>query len=135
MKPVPVPGVDDGPYWNAHAEGRVVLPRCTACDRYQQRWPLLCPECGNEDYEWSAVSGLGVIYTYTVAHRTWVAGFDEDLPYVVVSVALDEQPDLYLTTNLIGSYQVGELDIGLRVRAAFESRGDRTILQFALDRR
>ncbi|WP_026928406.1 Zn-ribbon domain-containing OB-fold protein [Granulicoccus phenolivorans] len=134
VKPVPKPTAADQPYWDGLAEHRVVLARCTACGTYSQRLPMLCHNCTGEEFAWSQVSGRGSIYTYTVARQSWVEGFAEEIPYVVVSVALEEQPDTYLTTNLVGDYDLDELDLGLPVVAEFEARGDATLLQFRLDR-
>lgn len=134
VKPVPIPAEADLPYWNGLAEHRVVLARCTQCGTYSQRLPMLCHNCTGEDFEWAQVSGRGTIYTYTVARQSWVEGFTEEIPYVVVSVALAEQPETYLTTNLVGDYDLDELDLGLPVVAEFEARGEATLLQFRLDR-
>jgi uncharacterized OB-fold protein len=90
--------------------------------------------CGGEAFAWTEVSGRGAIYTYTVARQTWVAGFAADLPYVIVVVELSEHPAVRLVTNLVGAYAIEELDLGVPVKAAFEKRGEATILQFELDR-
>ena len=60
-------------------------------------------------------------------------GFEEDLPYVVVAVAIEEQPSLLITTNLVGDFDPDQLDIGLPVVATFSPRGDIDLLQFRLD--
>jgi uncharacterized OB-fold protein len=95
---------------------------------------MACPSCRGECFEWSEVSGRGSIHTWTVARQSWVAGFAEEIPYVIVSVSMEEQPSLYLTTNLIGDYEIGDLDIGMPVIADFEERADSVLLQFRLDR-
>jgi uncharacterized OB-fold protein len=94
----------------------------------------VCPNCRGESFSWTEVSGRGTIYTYTVARQTWVAGFEDEVPYVVVAVSVAEQPSLLLTTNLIGDFDIDRLDIGLPVRADFAMQGQTTILQFRLDR-
>jgi uncharacterized OB-fold protein len=134
-KPVPVPGAGDAPYWEGLRNGQLVLPRCTSCGWYTQRLQMACPGCRGEEFQWEQVSGRGWVYTYTVARQTWVAGFEDELPYVIVAVSLAEQPSLFLTTNLVGDFQIDDLDIGLPVVAEFEARGDQTLLQFRLDRR
>jgi hypothetical protein len=95
---------------------------------------MVCPNCRGETFSWIEVSGRGTIYTYTVVRQTWVEGFESELPYVVVSVSLIEQPSLLLTANLIGQFEIDELDIGLPVQATYEQRGDVVLLQFCLDR-
>jgi uncharacterized OB-fold protein len=133
-KPVPIPGEADRPYWDALRERRVVFPRCTACGTLTQRLPMVCGNCQGESFEWAQVSGRGAIYTFSIARQTWVPAFRGELPYVVVAVAVAEQSALMVTTNLVGDYELEELDLGLPVIAEFEPRGDTTLLQFRLDR-
>jgi uncharacterized OB-fold protein len=132
QKPIPVPAEADRPYWDALKERRLVLYRCSACGWYSQRPKMFCQECLGEDFEWSEVSGKGRIYGFTRVHQTWVAAFREETPYVLVSVALDEQPSLVLVTNLLGEFDFDDLDIDLPVIADFEPRGDEMLLQFRL---
>jgi uncharacterized protein len=133
-KPVPVPTEADRPYWDALRERKVVFARCTSCGSMTQRLPMACTRCRGEAFEWTEVSGRGTIYTFSVARQTWVPAFLDDLPYVVVAVAISEQPSLVVTTNLVGDYEPDELTIGLPVVAEFETRGDAALLQFRLDR-
>jgi uncharacterized OB-fold protein len=93
---------------------------------------MVCSNCRGESFTWTPVSGRGSIYTYTVARQTWVTGFEEDVPYVIVVVAIAEQPSVLITTNLVGDFEIDKLDIGLPVAAAFVPRGDITLLQFRL---
>jgi uncharacterized protein len=133
-KPVPIPTQADRPYWDALRERKVVFSRCTACGSMTQRLPMVCTQCQGESFEWTQVSGRGTIYSFSVARQTWVPAFRDQLPYVVVAVAISEQPSLVVTTNLVGDYELDELTIGLPVVAEFEPRGEATLLQFRLDR-
>ena len=132
-KPVPVPGDADRPFWDGLREGRLLLSRCEACGYHTQRALVVCPNCGGESFAWSEVSGRGTIYAYTIARQTWVSGFEEDLPYVVVAVQIDEQPSVLITTNLVGEFDLDQLDIGLPVVATFDRREDVDLLQFRLN--
>jgi uncharacterized OB-fold protein len=133
-KPVPIPTQADRPYWDTLRERKVVFSRCTACGSMTQRLPMVCTQCQGESFEWTQVSGRGTIYSYSVARQTWVPAFRDQLPYVVVAVAIFEQPSLVVTTNLVGDYELDELTIGLPVVAEFEPRGEATLLQFRLER-
>jgi uncharacterized OB-fold protein len=134
VKPIPVPSDADRPFWDGTRAHRLVLSRCDRCGWCAQRSQLVCPNCRGEAFTWSEVSGRGTIWSYTVAHQTWTAGFEDELPYVVVAVAIEEQPSLLLVTDLVGDFSLDELDVGLPVRAAYEPRGDETLLQFELAR-
>jgi uncharacterized OB-fold protein len=132
-KPVPIPSEDDRPYWDALKQRRLVLSRCTTCGWYTQRSQAVCVNCRGEEFEWSEVSGRAKIYTWAIARQTWVAGFEDELPYVTISVAIEEQPQVLLTTNLTGDFPVDHLAIGLAVIADYEPRGDEVLLQFRVD--
>lgn len=132
--PVPVPAQEDLPYWEGLRRRELVLHRCDACGALRQRAELLCGDCGGESFTWTPLSGRGTLYSYAVARRTWVRGFDAQLPYVIVAVSVAEWPALLLTTNLVGEFDVDGLELFQPVRAAFEERGEWTLLQFELDR-
>ncbi|WP_157788899.1 Zn-ribbon domain-containing OB-fold protein [Rhodococcus rhodochrous] len=130
-KPIPVPDEADLPYWDGLKDGRLVLCRCDNCGLLTQRLPMLCVSCRTEAFSWAEVSGRGSIYSFTIMRRSWVSGFG-GFPYVVVAVAIEEQPSLVLITNLVGDFVIDDLEIGMPVTATYEERGDAALLQFRL---
>ncbi|MEV6657249.1 Zn-ribbon domain-containing OB-fold protein [Nocardia fluminea] len=131
-KPIPIPTEADRPYWDALREHRVVLSRCVACGWLSQRRKMMCLQCHSEEFDWAEISGRGTIYSFTAVHQTWVTAFKDHVPYVLVSVAIEEQPSLILVTNLLGEYDFEELEIGQPVVADFEPCGSEVLLQFRL---
>lgn len=98
------------PFWDAAAEGRLLLPRCTACGVfiwYPRDW---CPECLSREIEWIEASGRGTIYSHTTVRRGAPPALRDAVPYVVAVVELDEGPRML--TNVVtedpGALQVGE---------------------------
>jgi uncharacterized OB-fold protein len=92
----------DGPYWNALAEGRLLLPRCGGCGRWH--WPAVfrCGECGAWEPQWQPVELRGRVFSWT---RTWHAfGGAEGLgvPYVSLIVELPQAGDRRLLGILAG---------------------------------
>jgi uncharacterized OB-fold protein len=83
--------------------------------------PPRCPRCLSENVEPSPVSGRGRVYTYTVNRRAWSPGLE--VPYVIAIVALDEQPDLRLMTNIVGC-SPDEVAIGMPVQVEFREQGE-----------
>ena len=117
-RPLPVPDLDSTPYWEAAHQHRLVLPRCRGCGRFNfPPQPYLCPHCGAEDLAWTALSGRGTVYTFSVMHDSLVRGLPP--PYVVASVELEEQPGLRVVANIPGC-SVGEVFIGMPVEVTFE---------------
>ena len=56
-------------------------------------------------------------------HRTSKWHPKMEVPFVIARVALDDAPGVYLTTNIVGC-EVGEVDIGDRVKVKFEQQDD-----------
>jgi len=131
-KPIPVPSETNAPYWEGARERRLVLQRCTACGWYNNPPRIICPQCQGESFEWSQVSGKGTIFSYTITYQTVTPGFSDELPYVIVHVGIDEQPECIITTNLVGPWNADTLDINLPVIVEFEDRGGATLPQFRL---
>jgi hypothetical protein len=109
-----------------------MLQRCTGCKRYTHPPTLVCPRCGREDQVWEKASGRGTIHSFTIARQSTTRGFQSEVPYAVVLVALEEDPDVLLLTNLVGPVDLEALDVGDAVTATFEARGDMVLPQFEL---
>jgi uncharacterized OB-fold protein len=89
-KPRPIVDGLTQPYWDAAAEGRLLLQRCDACERYQWYPRAHCVQCGAADPAWIEAQGRGRLHTFTVLHKTPNPEFQGDLPYVLAIVELDE---------------------------------------------
>ena len=63
----------------------------------------VCPHCHHTDprFAFELVAGHGVIRSWTVIRRSFLPGFDDDLPFVLVDVALDGHDDLRLIGRLL----------------------------------
>jgi uncharacterized OB-fold protein len=66
-------------------------------------------------------------------HQSFLPGFEEDVPFVLVDVELVEQPDLRIIGRLMDGPDA-KLQIGDSVHVAFEDLGsDRAVPAFALE--
>lgn len=104
------------PYWNAAAEGRLVVPYCTACQRSFWYPRGFCPACGGDAIEWRPSNGTGVVYSYTIINKAfgrWTA----ETPFAVGYVELDEGPRVL--ANLVGG-DLGSIEVGMKVAATFD---------------
>jgi len=89
-KPVPMPDHVTGEFWDAARQHRLLIQRCQDCGANQFFPQSFCRKCLSDHMEWLEASGKGVIYTYTVVHRPPTQTFEEDVPYTVALVELDE---------------------------------------------
>jgi uncharacterized protein len=132
-KAIPVATDRDRPYWEGAKEGRLILQRCVTCGLYSSQPRVICPRCHGDSFEWHQVSGRGRIHSYTIVHQTTIPGFEDEVPYVVVHVQLNEEPTCYVTANLlIDDRERERLTIDLPVAVQFEQRGDVALPQFRL---
>lgn len=119
----PLPVVTDWNrfFWTSGSDGRLRFQRCTACDSLQHPPAPACRRCGCGALETEAVSGRAVVHSHTANHQQWYVGFPP--PYSVAVVAIDEDPRVRVTTNIVGC-PPEEVHVGMRVRVAFEQVDD-----------
>src|SRR5215472_6430412 len=76
--PPPPVNPETKPFWDAAAQGRLLIKRCTACDEPHWYPRAICPFCGSERTEWMEASGHGTIYSYSVFRRARRGTHDDD---------------------------------------------------------
>ena len=89
-KPLAHPSELSRPYWEAAAEGRLVLQRCASCGNLRHYPRLLCDSCYSDAVDWVPASGRGKVHSWTVCHHAFHPGFAAELPYTLVTVDLEE---------------------------------------------
>lgn len=126
----PVPKIDDAnrPHWEGAKAGALRVQRCTSCGKLRYPPARWCDACREEGAEWVTLSGRGTVWSWCVFHRAYFKGFEEELPYPVVLIELEEGPFLY--SNLVG-VPPERIRIGMPVRAVFEMATDElTLIKF-----
>jgi uncharacterized OB-fold protein len=124
-KPLPEPSRDTKPYWDALREGRLVIQQCAACGKLRHYPRPVCDACYSMDATWRQVSGRGKVHSWTVAHHPFHPGFKAELPYVLVTVDLEE--GVRMIAQLRG-VSPDAISIGLPVEVAFERATDELTL-------
>lgn len=103
-------------FWTSGADGRLRFLRCSTCLYFIHPPASYCPQCGGRHAAPEAVTGRGKLYSYTVNHQSWDGTGDV---YIIGVVAIDEQPDLRLLTNLV-DVTVDGVRIGMPLEVVFE---------------
>ena len=114
----PVPKLDDpdqGPFWAAAREHRLIAQRCTNCGALRYPALQICPTCWDRDFEWADVSTEGSIWSYVVYHRAFHPGFKDELPYVVAIV--ENTDGVRYTGRVVGRRE--DVSVGAKVHAVF----------------
>ena len=111
-RPIPSPAVtlESKPFWDAAAEGRFLIKRCTACGKAHWYPRAICPLCHSPDTVWEESPGEGVVYTFSIMRRSPTG------PYAIGYVTLDEGPAVL--TNFVGDLEA--LAIGQKVKVRFQ---------------
>jgi hypothetical protein len=117
-KPLPGPSALTAPFWEAAHEGRLELQHCKQCNSFQYYPRKVCGNCWSEDIKWQQCSGKGSVYSYSICRIPTFPGFEQDVPYVVAMVELEE--GVRMTSNIIAC-PVTDVYIGMQVEAVFDA--------------
>ena len=104
------------PYWEAAAQGSLLIRRCADCGRAHHYPREFCPHCWSERVTWEPASGHATLYTWSVVHRNDLPPFGERVPYVAAVVDLAEGPRMMTEIVRAGP---AELRAGMAVEVAF----------------
>ncbi len=114
IRVLPALNVDNEFFWTSGKDGVLRFLRCAECETLVHPPVPYCASCGGRPAP-AAVSGRATVYSFTVNHQSWDGTTD---PYVIGLVAIDEQPDVRLTTNIVGC-AIDDVYIGMPVRVVF----------------
>jgi uncharacterized OB-fold protein len=122
-RPLPLPDDDTAPYWEAASRGELRVQRCGACRAWRFPPRPCCPCCRSDAARWERVSGRGTIYSFVVAHAPVLPAFADRVPFAVVLVELEEDPQLRVVGNLL-DVAPDAVQIGMPVVVDFETVAD-----------
>lgn len=101
------PDVFTKPFWDAAAEHRLVVPKCTACGTFRLPPSAFCWRCQAQDVEWVEHDGTGVVYSFTIIHHPLMPELSDSVPYVPAVVELPGTNGC----RLVGALQEVRLDV------------------------
>ena len=90
-RPTPAGEGEFGPWFEACAEGRLLVQRCDACGHHQWYPRAVCTQCAATP-QWLEVSNRGRVYTFTVIRQYGMKPFAAELLYCLAMVDLDDVP-------------------------------------------
>lgn len=120
-RPLPVVDEDSRAFWEAGSRDVLSFAACNSCGALLHPTPPLCRYCRSGDLGRRDVAPTGVVVGVTVNHHPWDPRFPP--PYVVATVAVDEDPRVRILSNLVDVVPE-EARVGMRVTARFEQRDD-----------
>ncbi|MGO9151898.1 Zn-ribbon domain-containing OB-fold protein [Mycobacterium sp.] len=128
----PLPALDPGntAFWTGGENGHLLICRCRSCRRWLHPPVPVCRFCLSTDIMTDPSCGRGKVLTYTVNRQPWLPTLPP--PYVIAVIELDDDPDLRLTSRLVG-IEPEEVFIGMRVGVRFERAGDVWLPVFGIE--
>ncbi|MSP00449.1 MAG: Zn-ribbon domain-containing OB-fold protein [Acetobacteraceae bacterium] len=127
-KLVPDPAADTKPFWDALHEGKFRLQRCADCKKVRHYPRPVCDACFSMNAEWVEASGRGMVHSWTITHHAFHPGFKVDLPFMLLTVDLEEGVRMQAQARGIAE---GDLKVGLKVKVGFERvKADLTLAVF-----
>ncbi len=102
--------------------GELRLQRCRECGLHHHYPRIACPHCGSDELEWVTGSGRGTVYSFTVIRQQGIPPFNEQVPFVVALVDLDESGARLIAQMPTTAPE--DAAVGTRVRATFKPASD-----------
>ena len=126
--PLPLPTHDNHEFYEAAQRNELRFQRCSECGTWRHYPRPACPECLSRDYTWDLATGLGRVYTWTIVHPPTLPAFEDQIPYNVVDVLLDE--GIHFQSQILDC-RPDEIRPDLRVQAVFVPvNDDITLVKF-----
>lgn len=116
QRPMPVKTPTSAPFWDALGEHRVVIQYSPSSQSYVFYPRVRAPRTLVDDLEWREISGMGTVYTFTVARRPVGPHFADALPQLLAIVEWDEGPRF--STELV-NVAPEDVAVGMRVKPVF----------------
>ena len=119
--PIPYPRGEEGVYYDALGDGRLLYQRCNDCSVAVWYPRTTCPACGGAALEWLESNRRGTVHSFTTLLRAGDPTRADDVPYTVALVDLDEGIRVLgdLAETMTGN------PIGRRVEGAIEAHEGR----------
>ncbi|MEU9242677.1 OB-fold domain-containing protein [Streptomyces sp. NPDC048385] len=108
-------------FWTSGRDGRLRFQACTGCQALIHPPQPICRHCRSHDTTVRGVSGRARLIGFTVNHRFPFPGLPT--PFIVAQVAVEEDPRVRLTTNLIDC-AAEDLHLGMQMEVVFEQAGE-----------
>jgi uncharacterized OB-fold protein len=117
---------ETAPFWDGCKQHELRIQFCTSCQKHFFYPRIFCTTCLSDQIEWRTVSGKGTLLTYVLSARP-APGFENELPYAIAIVKLDEGP--HMMSNIVNTAITPEnLKAGMAVEVVFEDVNEKVTL-------
>ena len=109
-----VPDVFTAPFWEAAAEHRLVVPRCTSCGTFRLPPSAFCWSCQAQEVDWVEQPGHGTLYSFTVIRHPILPDLADTVPHVPAVVELPDTNGCRLVGAMV-DVAPSDVHIGMEV--------------------
>ena len=109
--PAPAVNAENKPYFDAAAQGKLIVRKCADCGEHHHYPRSICPHCFSANTQWVDAKGTGTIYTCSVLRR------GVPVPYCIAYVTLEE--GVSMMTNIVDC-DLDAVRIGQKVKVVFK---------------
>ncbi|MBE9540282.1 MAG: MaoC family dehydratase N-terminal domain-containing protein [Proteobacteria bacterium] len=116
-------GHDNGWWWNAIDEGKMLIQRCKNCQTLRHPPRPMCGEC--QSIEWDSIESSmeGEVFSFTTLHYPKIPGYDYPLCCAVISL----NEGTRIVSNIVG-IDHEDVTIGMKVKGNIEQVDEKTML-------
>jgi uncharacterized OB-fold protein len=120
-----LPAVTDAnrPYWDGLASGELRLQVCPIDGVHRFPESPVCPTCLSPEFSWQSVSGRATLWSWIVMHQRYFDAFDDERPYPIAFVRLEEGP--LMMSTVLGD--PASLSVDAPLTLDFKKVGERNI--------
>jgi uncharacterized OB-fold protein len=114
-KDLPAITTSNQAFWDAAKRHELMVYKCSGCGTSYLR--VTECTCDNPRMAWVKASGKGEVYTFCIFHQAFHPAWQDDIPYNVAYVKLEEGP--LLVSNIVGCAN-DDIYIGMPVEVVFD---------------
>jgi uncharacterized OB-fold protein len=114
---------DAAAFFGPVERGELHVQQCDSCTRLRFPPRPMCPWCHSFDSSWVPTTGRGTVWSYCVPHAPLLPAYTDLAPYVVIVVALDDDPRIRIVSSMVkepngpfNEVDASDVHIGQRVR-------------------
>lgn len=118
-----VRGHDNGWWWNAVDEGKVLIQRCKDCQTLRHPPRPMCGQCQSMNWDSIESSLDGEVLSYTCVRHPAVPGYPKDPICAVIRLG----EGTHIVANVVGC-EYDDMSIGMKVKGKVEQVDEKTVL-------
>lgn len=116
-------GQDNGWWWTAVDEGKLLIQRCKTCQVLRHPPRPMCGECQSEDWDSIESTMEGEVISYTCLRHPAIPGYPKDPICAVIRLAEGTN----IVSNIVGC-DYDDVSIGMKLKGKIEQVDEKTTL-------